>query len=193
MNENIAFFDFDKTIIKKDTLRPFALYISRIKNNSVLFYVFILFFLFFKLRLLSNKKLKNVFLKLFFDGYSLEELKELILKFEDSFVRNNLNHNVFLQFINYIESGNKVFVISSNLEIFLKHLTILRNANIIATEVQYSRENNTYKLQGNVCRGSEKIKRLKWMFGDLIFEEAMFYGDKEDKLLLKTFKKSIQV
>jgi len=193
MTENVAFFDFDKTITKKDTLKPLALYISRIKNNPISFYIFLFYCLCFKLRIIPNRKLKELFLKLFFDGYSVDRLKDLIFKFEEDFIKMNLNQNIFTEFVNYVRNGSSVFIVSSNLRIFLENLTILKDANIIATEVEYNKINNTYKLRGDICSGLEKINRLKQMFGYQIFEKAIFYGDKEDEMLLKIFNKSITV
>lgn len=189
----IVIFDFDKTLTKKDTLMPFANYISKKRGQIIKFYIFLFYYFLFKLRIISNKVLKEIFLKEFFDGYAIEELKEFIQDFEKCFIKKNLNKDIFNKFSEYIKNGYKVIVLSSNLEIILKNLSMLKDATILGTVVNYNKLNSTYRIKGNVCRESEKIRRLKVLFGDEIFEKAIFYGDKEDKFLLKIFKKSIKV
>lgn len=186
-------FDFDKTIITKDSLLPFALYISKSRKQIIRVYIFLFFYLLLKLKLISKYFFKDLFLRIFCNGYSKEELKNLVSKFEIEFVEKNLNREIFNKFKKYITDGYKVIILSSNFDILLENLSLLKGAScIISTETEYLNISKTYKVK-NYAEEIEKIKKIEEVFGRELFENGIFYGDKEHKLLLNLFKNSIQV
>ncbi|MHA2401967.1 MAG: haloacid dehalogenase-like hydrolase [Candidatus Kariarchaeaceae archaeon] len=189
----MIFFDFDKTITRRDTLLPLAYYICKKSGTTLRYWVFLVFFVCFKLRFISNWRLKQLFLSFFFDGQKIENLKDLIRNFEEDFLFGDLNPSIHSNLRKYIDCHYKVFIVSANFDIILANLSILGGAEIIATRVSYNRNENRYRIEGNILRGIEKLRVIERRFGECVFEEAKFYGDREDKLLLKAFTDSFTV
>lgn len=189
----VAIFDFDKTLTMKDTLMPLAFHVSKAKKRKRDFYFLFGYYLLFRCKLISDKEFKNIFLRIIFDGYLIENVQNLIEGFEHEFVIKNLNSPVYSELKRYLANGYRVIVISSNLKIMLSNLKLLKPVVIIATEVGYNSTDRCYTIKGNPCKDLEKLRRLETTFGKKIYKQAIFYGDKEDALLLRTFKNSIHV
>ncbi len=188
---SVVFFDFDKTLTTRDTLLPFAFHVCRKTKRLASFLTLIFCYMLLRLKLISNKDFKSLFLRFVINGITQEDLKDIVSEFENSFIKNHLNRPVFDKFREYIESGCKVVIVSSNFDILLENLSMINKALIISTQTDY--KDKRYYIKGDVCAGEEKLKKIEAIFGKRIFEEAIFYGDKEDKILLRAFKTSIEV
>lgn len=190
---DIVFIDFDKTLVKKDTLIPLVFFIARFRKKMVNFFAFLLCFIIFKMKFISNKQLKVIFLKYFFDGLPPDALKKIFHEFENGFIKENLNKDIYFKFNDHLKGGYDIIIVSSNFTLMLENLETIKGARIIATETDYEDEGRRYTIKGDVCAGKEKINRIAVAFGSNIFEEASFYGDKNDEIVLKAFKKSFKV
>lgn len=184
----MVIFDFDKTIVRKDTLFPFAVHMAKIRRKWIALLIFFAAGVLFKTRLLSNKQLKQSLLSLLLNGYSKEALKRAVGDFEEGFIRQHLNEAVVQELQKARETKRKVIIASANLSVLLANLNLLDGTDLVATQVNYEQEQKKYKIAGDVCRGETKLRMLTNVYGEAIIEHADFFADSEDHFLLSKFK-----
>ena len=177
---NHVIFDFDGTLTKRDTLRPFASYIvrrNRCYHKLLILYAFLLLY---KLRLVNDTSLKEVFLKMFIKGMSVIEVENIVKCFLKSELQPFINNMVFNKLRNHIMSGDKVYIASANFDFLLEPLIKEWNLRgIISTETERVDSYFTGKIIGSTCKGNNKVKKIKALYGDEKLKDAVAYGDME--------------
>jgi phosphoserine phosphatase len=186
--EPVAIFDFDKTLVKRDSHIPLGTYLARRTGNIYGLASFAVSFLMFKSRLISLRDLKQRFLGAFFNGRSPEALAKRIGEFEKEVLLPLLNQEVYAVFQEHLRRGEPVLVLSSNFDFTLNALPMLRGADIVGTGVFFSSADRTYRLEGPVYSARAKVEKLEQMFGAGIFDRAAFWADAEDALVLARFR-----
>jgi len=190
----VVIFDFDGTLTKQDTLRPFASYIAGKYNQSLKLFLFYVFLLFYKLKLISDKKLKESFLQLFVKTKSAEEIEKIVNLFFEDIVQNMINNPVLDKLKNHVNYQDRVFIVSANFDFLLKALVKKWNINgIISTETEQENGYFTGKIVGDTCKGENKLKKIETVLGEGVLKNAIAYADEEDALLLKNVGQGIKV
>ena len=172
---------------------PLGFFILKKRKKIINFILLLCCYIFFKLKIISNKRFKEIYLYLVFNNLKENEIKEFVLEFEKDFIKKNLNAELIDEIKKFIEEGDKLIIVSSNFDIFLKKLNLLKNFEILATEVFFDENKKCYKIKGNVCKDFEKIRKLADKYSEKIFETGIFYGDSEDRVLLQKFKNSVEI
>jgi phosphoserine phosphatase len=173
-------FDFDKTLINKDTL--FGFY--RIVNSDGFVFkikrlVLLCAAVCYKLKLISNNTLKEVGIKLFLKGKSIDELTDASKRYAEKLELNNLYKNIFLQ-----TPKDRRLIISASPEIYLKQ--VFPKEKIIGTLLSYKND-RVYGLKAN-CYANKKLERFKQNYPDTVIEEV--YSDSmSDKSLFEKAKR----
>lgn len=154
MKEKFAFFDFDKTLIDRDSI--FLLWKYSILENPVN----ILFFI--------RKLFPKVFLWLF-SGFQFRHIKNGLLSiFEktdgrrlEKFVTEDLSEHFFPEGLEKVtelkEKGYRLVLVSASPELYLKYVAkILPFDTVIGTLTD-----EHFKMSGKNNRGEEKVRRIK--------------------------------
>ncbi len=191
---NIIIFDFDGTLTKCDTLRPFAAYIAKkyTQNNKLYLFYFVL--LMYKLKLVSDKRLKEAFLKLFIKEKSIEEIEEIVNLFLDEMLPDIINNSVLEKLKNHVNSHDRVYIASANFDFLLKALVKKWDiSGIISTETSQRNGCYTGKILGDTCKGENKLEKIEAVLGEGVLKGAIAYADEEDKLLLDSVGKGIKI
>lgn len=190
----IIIFDFDGTLTKRDTLRPFATYIAKkynLRHKLLLFYACLVLH---KLKWVSDKKLKESFLQLFVKTKSVEEVENIVNQFFEEVVQNIINNSVLNKLKNHVDSGDKVYIASANFDFLLKPLIMKWNiSGIISTETEQKNGYFTGEIVGNTCKGENKLRKIKAVLGEGVLKNIIAYADKEDALLLKSVGQGIRI
>ncbi len=158
----VAYFDFDGTLTTRDTLIPFLLYTCGfgkfIKYLPLLFSWVVLYVC----KLIDNEKLKERTLKVMIGGKSYGELDVVAKKFAKFKLNTYLEPEIYAKMEWHIEQGHKVYIVSANLELYLKYwIKQHQLSGIIATEIEFVDELCTGKLSTKNCYGPQKPLRVK--------------------------------
>ena len=177
--EKIIVFDFDKTLTLKDSFNEFIYFRLRNKRFKYIYilYVFFLKFL-YKLKLLSNKKFKEIVLQTIINIKEAKNKKIFI-----DFSKNIILKRKIMKIFNEKKKNNIVYIISASPIEFLNIINS-KNYNI---GMEYVVSNNKIKIT-KVPFQKEKVKELQ---KKNIYSIDEIYTDSIDDLELMKISKKI--
>ena len=174
---SIAVFDVDGTLIRGNSL----ILAARKSNNLIeliwLFINIIPSLIAWKIGFITTKRIKEIFIKKAKicnkynyelsqsnDEWLLIDLKKKIRK--DALKRLNMHK----------KKGDIIILCSASLNMILEPLAKSLNVDLICTNLLKVENQWIAKINGDNCKGSEKLKRLKEIYGS-IENELEVYGD----------------
>jgi HAD superfamily hydrolase (TIGR01490 family) len=182
----IAVFDFDGTIIRKDTLLEF---IKFSKGKRQFYFGFLLFsplLVAMKLKLYPNWKAKQKLFSYFYKGVSIKQFNEWGYGFSaeiDKIVRPKATETIK----SHKEKGDKIIIISASIENWIKPWAEKSGVEIVlATKIETDKNGLlTGKFLTKNCYGQEKVNLLLEMFPDRKNYKFIANGDSRgDKELI---------
>ena len=184
--KTIVVFDFDETLIYKDSLIDFALHSV---PGPIFFYKALLFaptFLKFKAKRIDNQTAKEAFLTLFFKGKS----KEAFNKLGENYARrlNTITNPIALKRAKWHQKkDHTVIIVSASASNWITPWAKQHNFDdVIATQLEVRNNKLTGKLVGKNCHGPEKAKRFLEAYPKRDSYELIVYGDgKSDREIFK--------
>jgi phosphatidylglycerophosphatase C len=193
---SLAFFDFDGTLTKRDSIVPFGLCLARAKLNKRSGTANLALLMFcLKSRMLSNHQFKERFCRSFLTGESEKEIDDLSRMFTVRYLEGILNTPVVEALHGHQQKGDEVYLVSSNFTFLLRPLHQTWNScGVIATDLEIKAGRFTGKISGRTCHGREKLSRVLAVFGSERVREATAYGDsRSDRHLLAFVKTAVWV
>lgn len=185
MKKSIAFFDFDGTITKKDTLIEIVRFY---KGNSSLYAgLFILspWLIAMKLKLVSNRKVKEIFLSHFFKNTPVDEFRQICNQFAESKVPALIRQGATRQLNEFKERNIPVVIVSASPENWIGSWCAANGFHCIATILETKEGYITGKIEGENCYGAEKVRRIQEKYSLQDYNEIFCFGDtKGDKPML---------
>lgn len=173
---NIAFFDFDGTITKEDSLFTFLQFIF----GKSKFYIGILknlhYFLAYKAGMMSNEAVKEKIMQYFFQGMNVEDFQAKCLEFLPV-LETILKQSALERIQWHQKNGDVVVVVSATFACYLRPLCDQLNIMCLATELEEVSGKLSGKFGTPNCYGIEKVKRIQAVFDLQSFEEIFVYGD----------------
>jgi phosphatidylglycerophosphatase C len=188
--QQIAVFDFDKTLFKKDSfLSIYKFIVIKYPIRFIFLPIQVLSGALYWLKILDAKTFKSYFL---FYLYNMK-LEILAANLEEFWSQNQQFNQELLSCIQTLNnSGITTVVVSASPTLFLKKACKdLGIKHVIGTELTY--QNGNYKIAGKNCRGREKISRLLSFFEDDIEIIWAFSDNKDDQDLLNMSKNSFWI
>lgn len=184
----LAAFDFDHTLIDRDSLLPFLIQFRGFKRSIWLLLLLIPSFLKYALRFLSRQEVKERILKKFLEGVSYEELQKKGEEYAKHTCDDFLKKEAYRKFLWHQSEGHHCVIVSASPEFYLipwgkKH----RFDNVLASRLQINSKGQvTGLLEGKNCWGEEKVRRLLQEYPLGTWKELYVYGDSlGDKPLLQ--------
>ena len=181
---NVAIFDFDHTIYRKNTIIEFTKYIYK-KKPFLYFFLFIQAFygLLFFFRIISAKTFKETFLG-YINFINKQVLNNYIIDFWDIEYPKNFRSNLLQKIQSFTSTNVKTIIISAAPDLLIAHLQKKINVDYIFATT-FELYGNNVKIIGENCRGPEKIKRLQQNFNVKKITILEAYSDnKDDRALL---------
>ena len=188
----IAIFDFDGTLSKRDTLLHFLIEVSigsfaQIKKNIFpTTKSFILYLLNSSKDYDLKDRLKEAIFELFLTGKSLEEIEEISRHYAKRILTKKM-HTPMVEKLNYHKSqGHSIMIISASPEIYIKYVAKLLEVDFVAgTKLEVNPQGIlTGKILGRNCKRDEKRLRFEKQF-PIRPNKIWAYGNSEgDKELL---------
>ena len=177
----IAFFDFDGTVIKKDS---FLCFICFVKGRLKSWFGFILlspFIVLYKLKLLHNDKAKEIVFTFFFKGSGVESIKQKGKAFTK--VIDKMLRPAAVDKINWHKRNkHKVYIVTASSEIWLGEWCRQNDLAIIATDFITANGKLTGKIRGKNCYGPEKVSRIKAVCDLTVDTDIYAYGNSKGDL-----------
>lgn len=185
MKKEIAFFDFDGTITKKDTM----LELIRYCRGSLAFYAGLAFLspsvVFMRLGFLSNKAAKERMLRFFFGGMNEEQFNKLCTDFTVKKLPDLIRPAALEMIRSLKEQQVEIIVVSASAQNWVKPWCDAQGLQLIATCLETKNGLLTGKITGNNCHGVEKVKRIKENFRLEQYQVIQCFGDtKGDRPML---------
>ena len=160
-NQIFAFFDFDGTLIKKESFALFLLfavgYLKVFLNIIPLIYSYMLY----KLNIISNGMAKEKAITILLKGNLNSSLDVIAKEFAKKKLDRLINPHVYSRLEYHLEHNHTIIIVSANLEIYLIYWAKMHNINeVLATTIEFKNNICTGKLVGINCYGKQKVKKI---------------------------------
>jgi phosphoserine phosphatase len=172
MGNQFIVLDFDKTLYRKDSLITFHLFCLHKNPLLICWFPFQLFsYLLHSTKLISTQQFKNCYL-LFLAFFSEKAIQHKARLFWEREFPNQFNEELLSLISN---SSERIVIITASPVLYIQPLlTKLPNLTLLGTNLK--NEKGVYIIEGQNCKGNEKVIRFKQTFGnDCIISKA--YSD----------------
>lgn len=173
----LAIFDFDGTLTKKDSLKDFIIFSCGYKKTALGLFLLGPVLFFYLLRLIPNNKAKEAVIRYFFKGWDINKFRDVSSQYSKERVPK-IVRNIALEKINWHKSlGHRIVIVTASIECYLKDWCTVHNFDLIATKLEFKNDQLTGNLLTKNCYGQEKAKRITEMFDLGKFDYIYAYGD----------------
>ncbi len=177
MSRDLAMFDFDGTITKKDTLSEFILFtkgpVRLLFGMLLLSPVMVLVIL----KILSRKSAKERILSYFFRGMRETQFQALCNQFASYRLAWMVREKAIARIRKHALRGDRIVVVSASPENWVKEWATTHGLEYIATQLEVVDGRLTGKILGENCQGIEKVHRVKAYLKLDEFTKIHTYGD----------------
>jgi HAD superfamily hydrolase (TIGR01490 family) len=177
MKPGIAFFDFDGTITKKDTLIEFIKY----NNGNLRLWLGLLlnshYLIGYKLKIISNQMAKEKILSWFYGGLEVSAFRKLCFLFAKERIPSLIRPAALEEIKKLQLKQFDIVVVSASPEDWLNIWAQEYQIKVIATRLLYDKDCFTGKIQGANCNGDEKVRRINEQFDLKLYKIIYAYGD----------------
>ncbi len=173
----IVFFDFDRTITKKDTLIEFLKFYRGEFGFYISLFLLLPVILLYFLKIISNEKAKELVLSFFLKGEDADKFMHLSREFSLNYVPKIIKQEAFERIRWHKRNSHKVVVVSASVENWIKPWCHKNNLELIATKIEIKDGKLTGKLASRNCYGEEKVRRIKEIYNLDDYDEIYVYGD----------------
>ena len=185
MKRRIAFFDFDGTITTKDSLLAFILFRYGKWRTIVGLLLISPFYALHLLKLIPVQKAKEQVLKQFFKNEDVNQFSEAANEFVKKALPPLIRPKAIREIQLLQKNGAEVVIISASPDNWLQPWTKQFDAGLICTKLESKNGKLTGRIEGNNCRGKEKVRRILAAYDLSQYDEVYAYGDtKGDKPML---------
>lgn len=184
--KRIAFFDFDGTISKENTFKYFLEFVvGKDEYNKALTLLFP-YFLLYKMKILSDTRIKKIISKYFFKDFPKQEFDLRIKEFTDKNLAALLREEALERLAYHKDNGDEIVIVSASFEDFLKFWCQENNFALLGTKLEVKNAYLTGKLASKNCYGEEKVKRIREIYNLEDYVHIFAYGDSvADKKMLE--------
>jgi len=173
----IAFFDFDGTITKKDTLLKLILFqkgtwktvLGSIRNLPWLTGYW--------LGLISNDRAKQQVLRFFFGGLPVDVFQDKCDAFAELILPGLVRPAALQEIRKLQEEGGLICVVSSSAENWIRAWTSSLSIELIATRLEVFEGRITGNIEGKNCHGEQKVISIRKRWNLEEFDQIFAYGD----------------
>jgi len=174
--KGIAFFDFDGTIIRKDSMFLFLRHIHRPESYYFRMLKLLPTLVLNKIGVLSTDRTKSYFLQSFLKGISLGEFEKLCTEFTTT-ISGIVDpwHMEKIQW--HQQQGDRVIIVTASAEDWVRPWAENYNIEVIGTRIHKTKETVVGSIDGRNCKGEEKVKRIEEQIQLTDYGTIYAYGD----------------
>jgi phosphatidylglycerophosphatase C len=174
---HIAAFDFDGTLVFRNTLIDFIFFTFGFWKTVLRFIPLLPGLLRYKLGKISNEEAKTRLFGIFFKDMSAEVFNGLCKKYAQR-LEVYLNPEAIQKVRWHQQQGHEVLIVSASIDNWIYPLAELHNIKIVlGTKAEFKEEKLTGKFSTKNCYGPEKANRILQHYPNLHEYELWAYGD----------------
>lgn len=178
MDKNLAIFDFDGTISKKDSTNFF------LKNSFGRIYFFYGYYVRFihlyilsKIGLYNFIKLKEKRISFFLKNIPSKKFNQFVRKFNNHFFKSHLKLTALNRLDWHKKRNHRIVILSATLQPLLSEWSLANHYTLIANNLSFQNDTLTGSFERPDCSYDEKVVRLKEVIDLDNFEYIYGYGD----------------
>ena len=181
----VAFFDFDGTLTKGDTMMPFLKFVVGLPKYYLKLIIVSPILVAYFLKLIRNDLAKQIVFKLYLSGYSIDELFKLGERFSEEIIPTMLRAEGMERLRWHQAQGHECILVSASIDAYLHYWS---NSNgfesALTTSLETKKGLITGSIKGNNCHGEEKVSRVMAYMPQVKEGESYAYGDTSGELPL---------
>lgn len=186
MKPAIAFFDFDGTITRRDTLFE----IIRFQKGEGALYAGLALLspalIMMKAGLISKQKGKDLVLQYFFRNTPVDEFRDKCAAFCRDKLPGLIRENALKEINQHLAKGHRVVVVTASAQEWVKPWCDCVGIECIGTQLEIRNAVVTGRIHGVNCNGEEKVRRIRQQYNLPVFGDIYAYGDTDgDKPMLQ--------
>ncbi len=184
----VAAFDFDHTLINRDSLLPFLFYTSGWRSTICFLIQLLPDFIKYAIRKKTRQQIKEIILTKFFKGQKIVELEKKGNDYAAQRLDRFVKQDALKRLHWHQQQGHYCVLVSASVDIYLSPWANRHGIDrVISSKLEETAEGLiTGKLVGLNCRAKEKVRRLIEELGSKENYQLYVYGDSRgDRELLE--------
>jgi len=182
---NIAFFDFDGTITRNDSLLKFIRFAVGDLKFLIGLTVLSPMLITYKLKLIPNYRAKQMMLSYYFKDMAEKKFIEAANRYSEEHIDTIIRPSAMEKIKWHQSKEDSVVIVSASLECWLRPWCNKNKLDLIATRLEFINSKATGKLLTKNCFGIEKVNRIKEKYVLEDYNNIYVYGDSSgDKEML---------
>ena len=181
---NLAVFDFDGTLTRKDSLFAFLRFYSGYSKYLLKLVMLLPVFIGYAIGFIPNWKAKQQVLISFLGGDSAVEFQAQCDNFAKEIIPRLIRPTANNCIMQHLKQGDRVIVISASPENWILPWAQRYGFEVIGTKLETVDNKLTGKFFGKNCYGPEKVNRLKQYLDLEDYVTIFAYGDSKGDLEL---------
>jgi phosphatidylglycerophosphatase C len=177
MTKNLALFDFDGTITRKDTFPLFLLSCHKSLFIYLLLFTLSPLIVLQKLGWIREGMVKEMVLKLLFKHMPIEKFAGLGKDFAMRIIPSLTRTSALDRIDWHQKNGDKIFIVTASISHWVAPWADTLGIQVVGSEVELKDGKLTGRLSGENCIKKEKVARIKKIIDLNDFEEIYAYGD----------------
>lgn len=177
MKKVICAFDFDGTLITKDSFLEFIKFSHGFPYFILSFVLFSPVIVLYKLRIIPNYKAKQIMFSWFFKGWQSTDFDKKCAEYIDTITYES--DYVYSKMLFHQKESHTVVIISASIENWVKPWAKKQGVDVVcSTQIEINDEGFlTGNFKSKNCYGKEKVKRLLELYPDRENYTLYVYGD----------------
>lgn len=183
--KKIAFFDFDGTITRADTMLEIFKFHTGIRKFYTGMTANLFYLLAMKLGWMSTQTTKEKLLSWFFGGMTEKEFDEVCRSFSERRLPVLIRAEAMTEIHKLRDAGFEIAVVTASPSAWVRYWTSPLNLDLISSKMEIKDGRVTGKLTGRNCNYEEKVNQIKYYFTLKDYDTIYAYGDsKGDSAML---------
>lgn len=174
---NLALFDFDGTLTKKDSLDEFLKYSVGREKYLINMFKFIPYFVLWQTKLMNNGIAKEHLFRIFFKGFDEKSFKDIAQKFSLTKLDGMMRKDRMKLLLDHQKKGDRVIIVSASMQCWLQPWCDKNNIELLSTRLEFKNGKFTGRFLTRNCHGKEKERRVREILNPKEYEKIYAYGD----------------
>jgi phosphatidylglycerophosphatase C len=173
----IAFFDFDGTVTKRDSLSHFIQYGVGHANFLLGLCALMPVLLAYKMNLIPNNRAKEKTISYFFKGWEFTRFLQIASHYSEYKLPQLIRNDILKKIDWHKALDHEVVIVTASLEHYLAGWCVTQKASLIGTRLEVQNGKITGRFASPNCYGTEKVKRIRESFSLSHYDYIYAYGD----------------
>lgn len=178
-NVNLALFDFDGTLCKRDSFTGFIFY-ALSKRHIVKQGLKILPWIqAYYLNIYPANSMRPKLYRTMFSGADTQEIQQLAREYAQH-IMTQLDPLLYRQFLHHKKNQDRIVIVSASIDIYLTMICELLEVDLICTETEIFQEQYTGEYTSTDCSSEQKKLRILEQYNLDHYQYIYAYGNSEE-------------